>query len=562
MKQLIQLTLKRCQASFRVTAWLIVSLGPLASAQEYTPDHPVVRKMVENGVKFIVRPNESRRDIGYDMLVGYTVLKATEEHDHPTVKAVLPKALQFARKVDEGKHEDEKFVYQVAVAAMFLSAQDPVRYRPELEQLRDFLYKIQKPAGGFNYLHGQFSRNEGDVSQSQYVALAFWSMKQGNIDIDPEPLLKLARWFMKVQQRDGGWSYQFPPDANFPPTHSLAAAGMSGTLVSGDCVGLVRIPGMKMKVDGAEEEDEEDGLVPGAFRRVAEKTEKAMAAGQDGPTTKKDVERSIGGGIRWISSHPYTRSPTTWHYYYMYSRERYESFVELLLGKREKSPQWFNDGVKMFLKSQSKDGGWGVEADADPVGEVAASCFAILYLLRNTQKAIGDLNSADSVGGYGLSNVANVGFIDGKIIDKSQVSSVDDALKLLESSSQGSTEDRMLGDRLALDSDPTKRKEQLNRFSRLLRSPDTRARRVAAKILGRGDDLDYAPDLIFALSEGEKDPQVLRIAENSLRILSRQLDSVKIPKDGPITAANRVEAERYWKSWYLSLRPDYIFIEN
>jgi HEAT repeat protein len=158
--------------------------------------------------------------------------------------------------------------------------------------------------------------------------------------------------------------------------------------------------------------------------------------------------------------------------------------------------------------------------------------------------------------------VAEVGFVDGKLVDKSQVTSIEDAIKLLESNQDGSTEDKLLADRMVLDIDPTKRKEQLNRFARLLRSPDARARRVAAKLLGRGDDLDFVPDLIFALSEGEQDGQVLRIAENSLRILSRQLTTYILPREGPVTAADRVKAERYWQNWFLSIRPDYVFINQ
>ncbi len=172
------------------------------------------------------------------------------------------------------------------------------------------------------------------------------------------------------------------------------------------------------------------------------------------------------------------------------------------------------------------------------------------------------MKSADAIGGYGLANVAEIGVKDGKLIDKSQVTSVEDALKLLEDNKTGGGEDRMLADRMVLDDDPKKKKEQLNRFARMLRNPDTRARRIAAKLLGRGDDLDFAPDLIFALSEGEKDSQVLRIAENSLRILSRQLDSYKLPKEGPITIKDRVAAEQHWKAWFLSIRPDYVFINE
>jgi hypothetical protein len=524
--------------------------------QGYTPDHPVVRGMIDQGVQALTSGGMERVDIGYEMLAAYTVLKATDDHAHPMVQAILPKALQFARKIGQNKATDEKLLYQIAIGAMLLSAMDAQKHRLEIENLRDFLLSVQRESGAFNYLHGIFSKNEGDVSQSQYVALALWSIKQTRIEVDNEAMERLTRWFMKVQQNDGGWSYQYPPDQNFPPSHSMAAAGLSGTLVSADCLGLVRVPGSKLSSD-AEEEDEEAGLVPGAFRRVTD-INRTVDSGQL-RLSRKDLEKTVAGGIRWLDRHPYQRVPTTWHYYWMYSRERFESFVELFVGKREKSPAWYNEGVTMLQKTQSRNGAWGQE-DIDPSGPVASTCFAVLYLLRNTQKAIGELKTADSIGGYGLANVADVGFIDGKLVDKSQVTSVEDAIKLLETSSQGSTEDRLLADRLVLDNDPQKKKEQLNRFARMLRSPDTRARRIAAKILGRGDELDFAPDLIFALSEGEKDSQVLRLAENSLRILSRQLDTAKLPLEGPITTAQRVEAERYWKGWYLSIRPDHVFI--
>ncbi|MFN9912017.1 MAG: hypothetical protein ACK53L_05515, partial [Pirellulaceae bacterium] len=132
------------------------------------------------------------------------------------------------------KATDEKLLYQIAIGAMLLSAMDAQKHRLEIENLRDFLLSVQRESGAFNYLHGLFSKNEGDVSQSQYVALALWSIKQTRIEVDNEAMERLTRWFMKVQQNDGGWSYQYPPDQNFPPSHSMAAAGLSGTLVSAE----------------------------------------------------------------------------------------------------------------------------------------------------------------------------------------------------------------------------------------------------------------------------------------------------------------------------------------
>jgi hypothetical protein len=93
----------------------------------------------------------------------------------------------------------------------------------------------------------------------------------------------------------------------------------------------------------------------------------------------------------------------------------------------------------------------------------------------------------------------------------------------------------------------------------LLRSKDWQARRIAAKVLGRSDDLDLVPELIFALSD--RDSVVNRNAETSLRLISRKLDKYHLPKEGGITEQDRIKAQREWKTWFLELRPDYIFVE-
>jgi hypothetical protein len=535
-----------------------------AFSQSYTPDHEVVKAMVNQGLKYLggVKPASGESGfgrVGYDLFTAYTFLKATDDHDHPRVKAMVPRAVKFAKQLSERSDaalKSEKVMYESAVAAMFLAALDPQKYRDSIEQIRDFLIGSQNESGGFGYLHGPYSKSEGDVSQTQYIALSLWSLKQAKIDVEVKAVEKLTRWMLKVQQNDGGWSYQFPPHPQFPPTHSMLAAGLSGALVGADTIGVLRGPGASVLMEG---EEEEDSLVPAAFRRVASEDRNASKGVK--AISRQEIQRSVDAATRLLVRKPYQRGGNDWYYYWMYSRERFESFIELLIGKRERSPDWYNKGVTELKKYQSADGSWGA-SDLDPSGPEASTCFAILFLLRNTQKTIGDLKTADSVGGYGLNNVAEVGFVDGKLVDKSQVTSIEDAIKLLESNQDGSTEDKLLADRMVLDIDPTKRKEQLNRFARLLRSPDARARRVAAKLLGRGDDLDFVPDLIFALSEGEQDGQVLRIAENSLRILSRQLTTYILPREGPVTAADRVKAERYWQNWFLSIRPDYVFINQ
>lgn len=550
------------QTTFLLLGLDVFSVSNPSMAQEYTPDHDEVKKMVAKGMGFLSSPKleRTRNGGGYTVLMGYTAMKATEDHDHPLVKAALPVALHFSKAARDTKsaalHTDE-VIYEASITAMFLSALDPTRYRTEIESVRNYLLSRQRPNGAFGYLRGDWAINLGDVSQSQYAALAFWSIKQANIDVDLRAVEKLTLWLASSQFPDGSWTYQWPArQEDLPTRRQMVAAGLSAILVCADSLGVLRGAGA-----GLLEEEGDDEDVPRAFRRIVKETKKDGSNFTPKTVTRTGIAKISKSAEGWLNKTRYTRGGD-WYYYLIYSQERYESFLEIINGKRLKSPAWYNNTVKALKKYQAANGGWGVdEKDLDPAGSEAATCFSILFLLRNTQKAIGDLKSADSVGGYGLSNVADVGVVDGKIVDKSQVTSIEDAMKLLEGSHDGSTEDKLLADRMALDLDPIKRKEQLNRFARLLRSPDARARRVAAKLLGRGDDLDYAPDLIFALSEGEQDGQVLRIAENSLRILSRQLTTYILPNDGPITAADRVKSERHWQNWYLKIRPDYVFVE-
>ena len=537
----------------------VFALSPVV-AQEYTPEHDTVKKMIADGINFLSsdKLERTRNGPGYDILMGYTAMKATEDHDHKLVKLALPGALKLAeelRKDKKGSSHSAEINYDASVAAMFFAALDPDKYRTEIESIRDYLIANQRKSGSYGYSN-ELAGSLGDISQSQYVALAFWSIKQANIEVDPAVIEKLTVWIASAQQPNGNWVYQTPPRAEDIPTHQMSAAGLSAILVCADAIGVLRGAG-----GGLMEEEDEDEEIPRAFRRVVKEDKKGNANFVPKIVTRAGVKKKAENAKSWFDKNKYKRGGD-WFYYLIYSQERYESFLEILSGKRSKSPDWYNSVVKVLLKNQAASGGWGVEGDSDPGGCETATCFSILFLLRNTQKSIGDIKTADSVGGYGLGNVAEVGFIDGKLVDKSQVSSIEDAIKLLEDSKDGSTEDKLLADRMALDTDPKKKREQLNRFARLLRSPDARARRVAAKLLGRGDDLDFAPDLIFALSEGEQDGQVLRIAENSLRILSRQLTTYILPREGLVTPSDRVKSERHWQNWYLTIRPDYIFIDQ
>ena len=522
----------------------------LSWAEKYTPDHPVVQEMVRKGIGFLNSKASLRSGEGISLLVGYTIFKVESNPEHPLVAAAIEEAKSIAKTLAAGvRTGDTRSMYVPAVAGMLLASVDIEAYGTEVRYVRDFMIRSQKPHGGFGYLvEGQYA-NSGDISQTQYVMLCLWTFSQLGIEVPDEAIANCVNFLILAQTNDGGWPYQAGAGStDATATNSLAAAGFSALLIAGDMLGLYR--------SKTAENQEEEGIIPTAFKRV-------VAEGQRKKLTvdRSRVDATAKKGENWHNINQYKRA--SWHYYYLYSRERYESFLEITKGtKPQKSPDWYNQAVEVLQLAQSPSGSFGLDKDADsPLSGDACTAFAILFLIRSTQKAIGTLNEAYYVGNDSLpDDLTNISSLGGKVVQKTATTSIDDALKMLEKDGKAGNEGKLVSDKIPLSSDPKKRKEELNRFVRLLNAKDAEVRRIAAKLLGRGDDLEMVPALIYALST-DPDSDVARIAERSLRLISRQLDTYHLPRDAStkISDQAKTKAGDAWKKWYLSLRPDYVF---
>jgi hypothetical protein len=560
--------------------WIaVLTLGISASAvlpssrlqaEDYYPDHPVVQEMINKGVGFLENPTEGRGasgmfEIGTPILAAYATFKVRDDATLPVVQRGVNVAFSLLSEADNDavRRANEKYFYEISVAAILLATVDPDRYRPQCVIARDVLLRYSRSFGGWGYLNGFMDTTtgmdrskQGDISQTQYAILALWTLDQMGVVIDPEPMERTARFLMDVQDTEGGWGYQgmnkvAGREAQTPVTHSLSAAGLGSLLIAGDFLGFYR----NRKAD-AQEPD-----IPKAFRQIIENSDSFRSTSMD----RGDTDESVDLGVRWHDTNAYVRpGGMDWHYYYRYAEERFRSFHEIAKGRPEKSPRWYNIGVEEMRKNQHASGGWGIDpnTDADHCPPELATAFAILYLTRATQKAIGASSEGIVRGGIGLpEDVSDVSEMDGKIVDNAKISSFEEILKLLESEDPTKVQEVVVTDKLKLEKDPRARKEQLNRLSRLLRSRDVKARRAAAKLLGRGDDLDFVPSLIFALDDGDR--EVCLNAENSLRILSRQLDTRFLPdlasENRHYSKAERAISIEKWKAWFRSVRPDYIF---
>ena len=116
----------------------------------------------------------------------------------------------------------------------------------------------------------------------------------------------------------------------------------------------------------------------------------------------------------------------------------------------------------------------------------------------------------------------------------------------------------LLPEDLKLSSDPAARKAEVARLARLLTSRNWKSRRIAAKLLGRSEDINQVPELIYALTD--PDAEVPVIAEESLRLLTRKLTVRHLDSDASLE--DKKKAAEYWRKWYTSVRPDYVFLDK
>jgi hypothetical protein len=531
-------------------AWLSDSVG--SSAWGYTPESPEVRKMVEKGLGFLVQfrsLNQDRR-LGAKCLMGLCQIKYfkllkrdAEAKNNSMVQEALGACTRA--KLNYGRSDTEEGLtnYSLGIALMFLCELDPVEHRQLIEQYVAELMKRQQSWGSWGY-GGEAT---GDTSQTQYAVLGMWmAQKVAKIDIPIEAQEACAAWLMRTQAPDGGWGYQGQDPGSFS---RIKQDGISLSLSAAGCSSLYIMADLLQVTASAAQQKER----PGPFKTI-EGTAPAGAP-KKGPLTRKldpaTINDYLANGDGWFRSN-YNIQANNWQHYYMYALERYESFKDLADGKWTDEPKWYNDGVRLLQQTQRIDGGWDGQ-DSPPV----ATCFAILFLLRSTQKIISqhvDLGSGVQLGGYSFPpNVANIQERDGKVVDSDITGEINQVLDLLKKGDDPNIL-RMIEESktIKLDGDIAKRQSQIENLRNLVSVGDRDTRIMAIRTLGRERGLNNVPKFLFAL--GDKEAGVVLEADRALRFVSRKVEGVGLPEEP--TQDDAKAAHAAWKAWYLSVKPD------
>lgn len=258
---------------------------------------------------------------GLRALTIYALMKSGVEPGHVVVERLVA-SLAFQR-FDK--------TYDAACMLLALTALDPFSQRPWIDELAADLLSWQEQAGDWGYPEG------GDLSNTQYAALALRAAAAVGVEVAPEVWADLARAVLGYRTRDGGFAYVAGGKKS---TGSMTTAGV-GTLA------LCEI-------------------------------ELARAGALD-PELEAELRRARAGGLAWLAEHfTVVSNPghKAWTYYYLYGLERVGALAGIdRVGDRD----WYQEGATFLVGRQGGDGVWAGTFERVP------TLFALLFLRRATE---------------------------------------------------------------------------------------------------------------------------------------------------------------------------------
>lgn len=546
--------------------WAVVALAlvlaPLRGpAGGYTPDSPKVRAMVDRTMAYFDKSkfgNVTLGQVGGPALIGMAVYKHHKRYHRmdrsipPLTQEALNVVIQVARSPDRLKGQNN---YSLGLGLVFLTEVKPASHMSEIGQFVAETERHQQTRGAWGYP----SSPTGDTSQTQYPILGLWSAKHVNLDIPQSIIENAANWLIRTQDPSGAWGYQGTDPGTYTRVpqvgirYSLAAAGLGSLYVAADFLGIRdKNRNKKKRLGGLP-----PALIPVKEIEAAKKSRRVPSS-----VDVSRLRQALNDGDGWFAQN-FSIATTDYPYYYLYALERFRSFQEMVEGNGDPEPDWYNQGVDLLATMQSSTGDFPAPRNSDvhcPLG--IGTAFACLFLLRSTQATLETIMEREGTlrGGRGLpGDLSEVRQRGGKIVAPAITGKVEDLIGMLEDDEADQIENMLDNpDALSLSGLTKTGKQYTARLRRVLRSGSYKARIVAARTLGRQDDLDNVPILIYALTD--PDPRVMRAARAALRSISRKFDGYDLP-DQP-TKPQLDLAVKQWQDWYRSIRPDAMFVEE
>jgi hypothetical protein len=529
-----------CPHSARVlvaTALALLALGVAPPARAYTPQSPEVDAMVSRALAYLEKTADDR--LGGKCLAALAFHKRGMAASHPRIQEAIA-ACRDSREYERAN----SWLYSKALAIIFLTELDARQHRELILEYTAMLAPHQKAHGGFGYTNME----TGDTSQTQYTALAYWELLNHGISPQADAAQGCLKWLLRTQDPSGTWGYQGQDPGTYARVKqqdraglSMGAAGLSSTLILGNAIGLLGGP--------AERETSANfslNEMPSALERVEQPTTKRAPSLPPGDVPPEQLAESLRLASEWWAKNDNIQTDV-FQYYYLYSIERMRSFEGYLLGNEEPEPAWYNAGVEYLQKTQAADGSW-----YDQCGAVPDTAFGVLFLLRSTQLSIkASLGEGTLVGGRGLPrDLSKVRLQGGKLVVQQNVTELDQLLDMMESGDSDEL-DSLIGSPAALEVSAVT-PEAARRLQQIVRSGTPESRLLAVRALAKARQLDYAPTLIYALTD--PDHAVVREARDGLQSVSRSFEGFGPPDN--FDEGQQRQAVVRWKEWYATVRPD------
>jgi len=501
-----------------------------------TPESPEVRKLIVEGLQSLEGHSEER--LGGLCLIALAFFKDGASPSNPHIQVAVEACQKIsAQDIRRGD------VYSNGLAIIFLSELDPEKYRDVIGRFAGAMANRQKQHGGWGY----DALKTGDTSQTQYAALCYWELLQIGMAPSVEKVEACANWLLRTQDPSGTWGYQGKDPGNFELIDqrktglSMLAAGLGSTLIFGNVLGLTNPAGRNEEVQAV-------AKTPSALQLAGENKKKKMRTLSGSGVDRERMLSAIARGREWFDKNFSDKGIRNSEYscYMLYSIERYKSFEELITGNSEEEPDWYQAGYAFLKDKQLPEGGWDSHSQ-----KPCATAFAVLFLLRSTQKSIkANLGQGTLIGGRGLSaNLSRMKMRQGRLVTEEAPTDIDEFLGMLDSDGSGSLE--------ALVNDPTALQvkdvgpNEARRLQQLVKSGEPAGRILAVRALSKLRSLDHVPTLLYALTDPDK--RVVREARDGLRYVSRRFNGFGLPDN--FKDNERYSAIAKWKAWYRRVRP-------
>ena len=506
----------------------------------------------------------------------------------PPTDADVKRALDLlASRVEAGTYKPfNHHRYEAGVTLMALSTADPVLYKPQIEAITKYILEAQQTPGGWFYPAGHGLDNPsvvGDTSITQYALLGLWEATRAGVNVPKQAFDRAAAWHLMTQLREGSFTYQPSRTSQGLGTHSMAAAGTASMLLTR----MMLYPEAKELPTEEVEEEAKGGtkgakkkkggikygiLFPAPIEPTAAEIEAEKAVKNDIPpddpnykATTKLVALSNGcaRGLKWLStnyrvnlSDNQFQTGQQWNAYYLYTIER----LAALSGLAEiNGHDWYVEGCDYLISKQTAEGFW----DMDQAGADADTCFAIMFMVKATEKTLKKsprrkgrdprMGGGVLVGARGLPDDLTKLEVGGSGVKvrklKGAVDELLGELEKLDSSQVEAAQEAIV--ETILTEDPEALVGQQKRLERLSRDRRAEVRRTAVWGLGRTNELNAIPFILERLED--VDLTVIIEARNALRFMTRKPDFLEL-SESP-TPEELAEIIKLAKKWYLTVRP-------